>query len=65
MSMVPSHYFINVSHKGSYLFSTEPLLINCVERHKTVFELFKNKFPAKEGYKVTLTRVDCVGTIIE
>ena len=47
---------INVSKDGKYLFATEQGQLTYEWDAKPVYELFKEKFPESEGYKVTVTK---------
>ncbi len=49
-----NYYRINVAKDGRYLFATEQEHLTYIEEAKRVFNLFKEKFPESEGYKVTV-----------
>ena len=59
------YYRINVSRNGRYLFATEQGGITYEEDAKKVFELFKEKFPESEGYKIDVTKWESKGKHIE
>lgn len=49
------YYEINVSLNGKHLFATaERSIVNTWHLQK-VYNLFKEKFPAEEGYQITVT----------
>lgn len=50
-----SHYEINVSLNGSHLFATHERSCRDKEPTKKLVELFREKFPETEGYKVDCT----------
>lgn len=47
---------ITVSKDGKYLFATEQGQLTYSWEAKPVYELFKEKFPESEGYKVSVTK---------
>ena len=57
-----SYYRINVSKNGKYLFATENAEhgggICYAEHAQEVLDLFKEKFPLSEGYKVDIMRYE-------
>jgi len=56
------HYELNVSKGGAHLFSTAPQSFQSEEHALAVFADLIGRFPATEGYEVTLTRCDTVST---
>lgn len=56
------HYELNVSKAGARLFSTAPQSFPDEERALALFADLIGRFPATEGYEVTLTRCDTVST---
>jgi hypothetical protein len=56
------HYELNVSKGGAHLFSTAPQSFQSEERALAVFADLIGRFPATEGYEVTLTRLDTIST---
>ena len=62
MSMIPSHYEINISLNGKHLFATDSRSIQNQAELEKVIPIFKEKFPESEGYKITATKVNCYGT---
>lgn len=59
------YYRINVSLNGKYLFATEQGGITWEADAKKVVELFKEKFPESEGYKISVTKWEGRGKNIE
>lgn len=57
-----SYYRINVSKDGKYLFATEQGGLTYTGDARRVFKIFKEKFPEKEGYKVTVQFWSSCGT---
>ena len=55
------YYRINVSKDGRYVFATEQGNLTFEEAAKKVFELFKEKFPESEGYKIDVTKWESRG----
>ena len=60
-----NYYRINVSKNGRYVFATEQDGITYEEDAMKVFELFKEKFPESEGYKVDVIKWECGGKHLE
>lgn len=60
--MTNVHYEINVSQNGVHLFATHKRSLQTEEDARRVYSLFLNKFPKVNGYLVTCTRWDCIGT---
>lgn len=58
------HYEINVSLDGQHLFGTHERSLTDETKAKRVYALFCHKFPAKDGYGVTLTKYETTGEII-
>lgn len=65
MSMIQSHYEINVSRNGSHFFATDER--SCVTERQTaaVYAVLAAKFPTSEGYKLEVTRINCGVTVVE
>ena len=59
------YYRINVSRNGRYVFATEQGGITYEEDAIKVFELFKEKFPESEGYKIDVTKWEGRGKHME
>ncbi len=59
------YYRINVSQNGKYLFATEQGGITYEDDAKKVTELFKEKFPPSEGYKIDIVKWEGRGKHIE
>ena len=55
------YYEINVSMNGKHLFATADRSITTRAKLKTVYELFLEKFPESEGYKLSVTEWDMIG----
>ena len=59
------YYEINVSLNGKHLFATaERSIVNTFQLQK-VYNLFKEKFPEKDGYKINVTKWNKVGKEVE
>ena len=56
------HFELNVSKGGARLFSTAPQSFPDEARALAVFADLIGRFPATEGYEVTLTRCETVNT---
>lgn len=56
------YYEINVSLNGLHFFATAPR--SCVTEHqcKNVLKELLRRFPESEGWKVTVTRYETLGT---
>lgn len=59
------YYRINVSKNGRYLFATEQGGIIWEFDAKKIVELFKEKFPENEGYKIDVIKWESRGKNIE
>lgn len=59
------HYEINVSLNGKHFFATAERSISSEFKLKEVYNLFKEKFPESEGYKIDVTRWENRGTVID
>lgn len=55
------YYEINVSLNGQHLFATAERSITSPWRAKEVYNLFREKFPEDEGYKIDVTEWNKVG----
>lgn len=58
------YYEINVSLNGRHLFATAERSITTSWEMEKVYNLFKEKFPESEGYKLSVTYWEKVGKII-
>lgn len=57
------HYEINVSRNGKHLFATsERSLKDTESAHALAAEFKQVRFPASQGFVVTMTRWDSIGT---
>lgn len=48
-------YEINVSRNGSHVFATHERSLTDTKKARETLYLFKEKFPEKEGYNVTIS----------
>lgn len=55
------YYEINVSLNGRHLFATAERSVTDHHKLQVVYNLFMEKFPEDEGYKITVTKWDKVG----
>ena len=55
------YYEINVSKDGKHLFATAERSITVSWEAEKMYNLFKEKFPESEGYKIDVTRWEKVG----
>ena len=55
------YYEINVSKKGRHIFATAERSITTYADAKFMYELFKEKFPESEGYKIDVTYWQKIG----
>lgn len=58
-------YEINVSRFGKHLFATHERSITSQGKAMEIKELFDEKFPASEGYHVTVTKWEKKGEFVE
>lgn len=58
------YYEINVSLNGQHLFATDKRSITNKIALKVVYKIFKEKFPSKEGYHITVTYWETKGEFI-
>lgn len=47
-------YEINISKNGIHFFATQSNSAKTLNELKNILQVFKNKFPEKEGYKITV-----------
>ena len=59
------YYEINVSLNGAHLFATAPRSIGSREELKRIGDLFREKFPEADGYKITATEWRTTGKNID
>lgn len=59
------YYEINVSLDGKHLFATSERSIVNTWKLQKVYNLFKEKFPEEDGYKINVTKWDKVGKLVE
>lgn len=55
------YYEINVALNGQHLFATAERSITTSWKMKDIYNLFKEKFPEEEGYKIEVTYWETVG----
>lgn len=58
------HYEINVSFDGLHLFRTHQRSLIDEVKAKRVYGMFCAKFPAKDGYEISLTKYETHGETI-
>ena len=58
------YYEINVSLNGTHLFATAERSITTSWEMEKVYNLFKEKFPTNEGYKISVTYYEKHGKVI-
>jgi hypothetical protein len=59
------YYEINVVLNGRHFFATTERSITDEYKLKQVLEVFKEKFPEVEGYKIDVTKWDKIGKPID
>ena len=59
------YYKINVSLNGKHLFATAKESITTPWRLKEVYNIFMEKFPESEGYKISITKWEEIGKEID
>lgn len=59
------HYEINVSRRGFHLFATASRSIMTLSTLRDVYAEISPRFPEREGFKVTVSRVECTGQPID
>lgn len=60
------HYEINVSKHGKHVFATAERSLKDIESaHALAAEFKQVRFPASQGFTVTMTRWEAVGTAVE
>jgi hypothetical protein len=65
MSMIQSHFEINVSHNGQHFFATEERSAVNSYQARNLYRVLKAKFPESEGYRVDVTEIHCSGTQVD
>ena len=58
------HYEINISLNGQHFFATAERSITNLNKAEKVYNLFKEKFPESEGYKIDITEWNKVGKVV-
>lgn len=58
------YYEINVSLNGKHLFATAERSIVSRAQMEETYKLFEEKFPESEGYKLSVTRWERIGSPI-
>lgn len=59
------YYEINVSKDGIHFFATSERSINMQSTLEKILEVFVEKFPESEGYKISVNKYETVGKIID
>lgn len=59
------YYEINISLNGKHLFATAERSITNNLKVEKVYNIFKEKFPEEEGYKIDITYWEKVGKHID
>lgn len=59
------YYEITVSINGRHLFATAERSIIAKWQLDIIYDIFKRKFPAEEGYKISITKWEKTGKFIE
>ena len=59
------YYEINVSLNGRHFFATAERSITSQWELEKVYEVFKEKFPEEEGYKLSVVYFEKRGQVIE
>lgn len=59
------HYEINVSLNGRHFFATHDRSLNDWNKAKMAWDVFVEKFPESEGYKLTMTQKEVHGREID
>lgn len=65
MSMIQSHYELLVTEGGRHLFATDARSLTDKASALALAKELMVRFPEVEGYKVTITHVECVGHRVE
>lgn len=58
------YYEINISLNGQHFFATAERSITNLNKAEKIYNLFKEKFPESEGYKIDITEWNKVGKSI-
>lgn len=58
------YYEINVSLNGQHFFATAERSITNLNKAEKIYNLFKEKFPESEGYKIDITEWSKVGKVV-
>ena len=58
------YYEICISLNGIHLFATAERSITSKSKLKEVYEILKEKFPEKEGYKINVTKWRTAGEFV-
>lgn len=58
------YYEINVALNGKHFFATDKRSITNKTKLNIVYETFKEKFPKEEGYDISITYYETIGTKI-
>lgn len=58
------HYEINVTHNNMHFFATAKRSCRDIHKATDVFNTLKRRFPESEGFHITITRWETLGTRI-
>jgi hypothetical protein len=58
-------YEINVSLNGKHLFATDKRSLSSSTEAENLYIIFEQKFPASEGYRITVTKWEMTGNTIK
>jgi hypothetical protein len=59
------YYEINVSHNGKHHFATAERSLTTLGEVKRVYDKLKVTFPESEGFKLTVTKWQIVGSAVD
>lgn len=59
------YYEINVSLNGQHFFATNKRSITNKIALKVIYNIFKEKFTAEEGYHISVTKYETIGRPID
>lgn len=59
------YYEINVSLNGRHFFATSERSVHSFEQAKNMYNLFLEKFPESEGYKIDVFEWNTSGKIVK
>ena len=59
------YYEINVALNGQHFFATDKRSITNKAKAEKVYKIFKEKFPAEDGYNIRVTYYETVGKFVD